>query len=65
MNELTPNTVDQLRTDDRKPFRQFVDDKLIPYGGTLAAIPMGIAQGIGNVAANASLTPINYTLGQH
>ena len=63
MNELNPTQIDQSRFDQnipmdtRKPLRQFIDDKLIPYGGVMAAVPLGIAGGIANVASKASLTP--------
>lgn len=63
MNELNQTQIDQTRFDQnipmdtRKPFRQFVDDKLIPYGGAMAAVPLGIAGGIVNIASKASLTP--------
>lgn len=63
MNELNQTQLDQTRfdqnipMDSRKPFRQFVDDKLIPYGGALAAVPLGIVGGVANIASKASLTP--------
>ncbi len=68
MNELNQAQLDQTRfeqnlpMDTRKPFRQFVDDKLIPYGGALAAVPLGIAGGVANIASKASLTPRNFQL---
>lgn len=70
MNELNPAQVDQMMfdqnqpTDTRKPFRQFVDDKLIPYGGMAAAVPLGAANAVGNILSGAQLTGRQTIIGQ-
>lgn len=43
MNELTPKELDQNLyqiPDNRKPVRQFIDDKVMPNLGMIAAPPM-------------------------
>lgn len=70
MNNLEPAQLDQMMfdqnqpTDTRKPFRQFVDDKLIPYGGMTAAVPLGAAQALGGIISGASLQGRQTLLGQ-
>lgn len=70
MNELNPAQVDQMMfdqnqpTDTRKPFRQFVDDKLIPYGGMVAAAPLATASAVGNILSGAQLTGRQTIIGQ-
>lgn len=70
MNELNPAQVDQMMfdqnqpTDTRKPFRQFVDDKLIPYGSMAAAVPLGAAQALGGIVSGASLQGRQTIVGQ-
>lgn len=70
MNNLNPTQLDQMMfdqnqpTDTRKPLRQFVDDKLIPYGGMAAAVPLGAAQALGGIISGASLQGKQTIIGQ-
>ena len=61
MNDLIPGQIDQqmfaenIPTDGRKPFRQFVDDKLIPYGGMALGVPLAAGKAVGNLLSNNDL----------
>lgn len=69
MNELTSGQLDQslfdenLPVDNRKPLRKFIDDKLIPYGGPIAAVPIGAIGAVNNILNGASTVPKQVQIG--
>ncbi len=64
MNELQPQQLDQLRFDQnqpldtRKPLRQFIDDKLMPNLGMIAAPPLALAGALANIKRVPRLTNV-------
>jgi hypothetical protein len=53
MNELTPNNLDQTlyaeQPEQRKPLREFIDNKLLPNLGAIAAPPMAAVSSLAHL----------------
>jgi len=59
---LTPFQLDQSLyqepKDDRKPLRQFIDDKLMPNIGMIAAPPLAAMSMLGNLQRTPKITQV-------
>lgn len=62
MNELQPHQLDQAlfneSVDQRKPFRQFMDDTVMPNAGMIAAPPMMAISALANLKRTTNLTQV-------